>query len=128
MAHYAFLNQDNIVVKVLTGVDENVTQIDSDGTLVGGSSEAWEAFYESQPWNEGLTCKRTSINRNYRKNFAGIGNYYDETRDAFIPEKPFNSWVLNETTCRWEAPVPFPPLDGSIYTWSEEGLDWILAE
>lgn len=106
MAHYAFLNDDNIVVSVITGVDENITQTDSDGNIVGGTSEAWENFYSSLPWFNGLTCKRTSFNGNYRKNYAAIGDTYDENRDAFIAPKPncHSEVYLNETTCRWECP------------------------
>jgi hypothetical protein len=75
-----------LCVKVLTGVDEDITQIDADGTEVGGSTEAWEQFYENQPWHSGLTCKRTSYNatNGYRKQFAGIGYTYD----ADLNERP----------------------------------------
>ena len=123
MAHYAFLNENNEVVQVITGVDETITQTDVDGTLVGGSSEAWEIFYASRPWFSGLTCKRTSYNGNIRKNYAGIGFTYDEGRDAFIPPKPFASWVLDEDTCQWNAPVE-RPTDGKSYIWNEETLSW----
>ena len=84
MAHYALIDSNNIVVQVITGVDENVIQIDLDNTEVGGSSEAWEQFYASRPWFEGLTCKRTSYNRNIRANYAGIGDIYDPDVDVFI--------------------------------------------
>ena len=89
MAHYAFMDSENVVVKVLTGVDENETQIDTDGTVVGGSTEAWEQFYESQEWNAGLTCKRTSYNArgeegDYRGVYAGIGYTYDAELDVFV--------------------------------------------
>jgi len=67
--------------------------------------------------------KQTSYNKNFRKNFAGIGMTYDEDRDAFIPKKPFASWILNETTCRWEAPIAKPNDDG-IYTWNETIQNW----
>jgi len=62
-----------------------------------------------------------------RKNHAGIGYTYDEDRDAFIPKKPFNSWVLNETTCLWEAPVAYPT-DGQQYSWNEQNQSWTLTE
>ena len=84
MAHYAFIDSNNIVVKVLTGVDETVTQ-DDNGTLVGGSTEAWEAFYQAQAWHTGLTCKRTSYHGNIRGKFAGIGDTYDADLDEFVP-------------------------------------------
>jgi hypothetical protein len=102
MAHYALLNETNEVIEVITGVDENITQIDIDGTEVGGSSEAWEEFYATRPWLNAISCKRTSYNGNIRKNYAGIGYLYDPIRDAFIPPKPEGDWVLNEDTCLWE--------------------------
>jgi len=84
MAHYAFLDGNNVVVKVIVGIDETVTQIDTDGKVVGGSSEAWEKFYESQAIHLGLTCKRTSYNGNIRGKYAGIGYTYDADLDEFI--------------------------------------------
>ena len=84
MAHYAFLDSNNVVVKVITGVNETVTQTDLDGTVVGGSTEAWEQFYENQPWHSGLTCKRTSYNGNIRGIYAGIGYTYDAVNDVFV--------------------------------------------
>ena len=86
MAHYAFIDSNNVVVKVITGVDETETQLDN-GIEVGGSTEAWEAFYQAQPWHEGLICKRTSYNaavNGYRKRYAGIGYTYDADLDEFI--------------------------------------------
>lgn len=127
MAHYALLNENNIVVQVITGVDENITQIDLDGTEVGGSSEAWEIYYKTRPWINAHSCKRTSYNANIRKNYAGIGYIYDESRDAFIPPKPFNSWSLNEDTCIWEPPISYPE-DGNMYIWNESNLAWDLEE
>lgn len=126
MAHYALINNENIVVQVITGVDENLTQIDTDGTEVGGSAEAWEAFYASRPWFTGLKCKRTSYNSKIRKHFAGVDYYYDEARDAFIPPKPFDSWVLNEETCLWEAPVAYPNDPDNFYHWDDEIVNWVL--
>jgi len=121
MAHYAFLDENNVVTEVITGVDEHITQIDVDGSQVGGSSEAWETFYGNL---RNQTCKRTSYNHNYRKNFAGIGFTYDEIRDVFIPPKPFNSWILNEETCLWESPIPRP--SEGFSQWNEETLSWVL--
>jgi hypothetical protein len=121
MAHYAFLDENNIVTEVITGVDENIIQTDTDGTQVGGSSEAWETFYGNF---RGQVCKRTSYNNNYRKNYAGIGSTYDAARDAFIAPKPFNSWILDEATCQWQAPTPKPIPNGKPYYWSEDDLSW----
>ena len=129
MAHYAFINSENTVVQVITGVDENITQIDLDGTEVGGSSEAWEQFYESQPQFAGLTCKRTSYNRNIRANYAGIGYKYDKDFDVFIAPQPFPSWKLNYTIYQWEAPVAMPEsIEGFIWRWSEYNKEWIKLE
>ena len=123
MAHYALLDENNIVIQVITGVDENIIQTDLDGTQVGGSSEAWETFYANCPWLNAVGCKRTSYNKNIRKNYAGIGYTYDPTRDAFIPPKPFPSWILNESTCLWGSPTPYPT-DGKFYNWNEESQTW----
>jgi hypothetical protein len=120
MAHYAFLDEDNIVTEVITGVDEDVVQTDTDGTQVGGTSEAWETFYGNF---RGQVCKRTSYNNNYRKNYAGIGYVYDAAREAFIAPKPYASWILDEDTCQWQAPTPYPT-DGKNYYWSEDDLSW----
>lgn len=126
MAHYAFIDSDNTVVQVIVGVDENVTQIDIDGKEVGGSSEAWERFYESQPQFAGLICKRTSYNGNIRGNFAGIGCTYDSNFDVFIPLQRYPSWKLNYTTYQWEAPVAKPDdIDNYKWLWSEPNKEWI---
>ena len=101
MAHYALLNENNIVTNVITGVDENIIQTDLDGTQVGGTSEAWEQFYASRPWFEGLTCKRTSYNNNIRKNYAGIGYSYWPDLDAFVAPKCHDEAVLDEETAQW---------------------------
>lgn len=113
MAHYAFLNSDNIVTEVIPGRNED--------EVIDGISD-WEAHYAS--CRPGQTCKRTSYNNNYRKNYAGIGYKYDPTRDAFIAPKPYASWVLNEETCRWESPVAMPT-DGKLYRWDEESTNWV---
>jgi hypothetical protein len=126
MAHYALINSDNIVVNVITGVDEDLTQTDLDSTQVGGSSEAWEQFYASLPWFEGLTCKRTSYNGNIRANFAGIGFIYDPEFNVFIAPQPFPSWKLDYTNYQWVAPVAKPEeIEGHIWRWSEINKEWI---
>ena len=129
MAHYALINKDNIVVQVITGVDENITQTDSDGTVVGGTSEAWEQFYASQPQFAGLTCKRTSYNRNIRANYASVGGKYDPDFNVFIAPQIYPSWKLNYTTFQWEAPVARPDeVEGFIWRWSEINKEWIQIE
>ena len=120
MAHYAFLNMQNIVTEVIVGKDE------TDGPT------NWEMHYGN--FREQV-CKRTSYNTRggvhtnggtpFRKNYAGVGYTYDESRDAFIPQKPFDSWTLNEDSCLWEAPVAMPD-DGQMYTWNEETTTWDL--
>jgi len=120
MAHYAFLNPENIVVKVITGVDETETQNDN-GVTVGGSAEAWETFYATQPWHEGLTCKRTSYNNNIRKQYAGIGYSYDAEADVFVAPQPYPSWTL-DLNHDWQAPVA-RPAEGT-WDWNEATQTW----
>jgi hypothetical protein len=124
MAHYALLDENNTVINVITGVDENITQTDLDGTQVGGSSEAWEQFYATRPWLNAAGCKRTSYNNNIRKQYAGIGYTYDPTNDVFIAPQPYASWSLNENF-DWQAPTPMPN-DGNRYSWNEETQSWNL--
>jgi hypothetical protein len=114
MAHYAFLDNDNIVTEVIVGIDE--TEL-----IEGKDPETWYGEFRGQ------TCKRTSYNGNYRKNYAGLGYKYDEVLDAFVPPKPYESWILNEDTALWEAPTAYPD-DGESYTWNEEDLSWDLVE
>ena len=109
MAHYAFLDQNNVVTEVIVGKDETDTTHD------------WEQYYGAI---RGQVCKRTSYNGNYRKNFAGFGCTYDAQRDAFIAQQPYPSWTLNEDTCQWIAPTP-RPTDGKLYKWDEATTSWI---
>jgi hypothetical protein len=119
MAHYAFLDENNIVTEVIVGKDE------------GEEGRDWEQWYGEF---RGQTCKRTSYNTQagvhlnggtpFRKNYAGIGYTYDTQRDAFIPPKPYPSWALNEDTCLWDAPVPMPQ-DGKMYQWDEATTNWV---
>jgi len=109
MAHYAFLDQNNVVTEVIVGKDETDTTHD------------WEQYYGAI---RGQVCKRTSYNGNIRKNYAGIGCTYDSQRDAFIPAKPYPSWTMSEETCRWSAPTP-RPTDGKYYSWNETTLAWV---
>ena len=124
MAHYAFIGYENKVVKVIVGVDETVTQTDLDGTIVGGSSEAWEQFYQNQPQHQGLFCKRTSYNGNIRGTYAGIGYTYDEVNDVFIAPQPYGSWTLDENF-DWQPPTPMPVEEGKVFAWFEPNQQWI---
>ena len=113
MAHYAFLDENNIVTEVIVGIDE--TEL-----IEELSPEIWYGNFRNQ------TCIRTSYNGNIRKNYAGIGYSYDEEKDAFIPPKPFNSWLLDEEICQWQSPVPYPSEvpEGSFYVWNEDIVNW----
>lgn len=131
MAHYAYLDQHNVVTQVIVGKDEG-----EDGI----NWEEWYGNFQGQP------CKRTSYNtkggvyydpvtnlpspdqsKAFRKNYAGIGYTYDVTIDAFIPSKPFPSWLLDTQTCLWQAPIPYPS-DGKDYIWDETTQSWVLVD
>ena len=114
MAHYAFLDANNVVTEVITGIDENEL-------IEGLDPETWYGNFRGQ------TCKRTSYNATIRKNYAGIGFSYDANLDAFISPKPFQSWLLDEETCRWQAPTAYPT-DGFTYSWNEAELTWELVD
>ncbi len=128
MAHYAFLDENNIVTEVIVGKNENEDNID------------WEVQYGNF---RGQTCKQTSYNTQggvhglggtpLRKNYAGVGYTYDSQRDAFIPPKPFASWQLNDASCLWESPTPYPTDVGTAespkrYVWNEQTLAWTLVQ
>lgn len=127
MAHYAFLDHNNIVTEVIVGKNENSEFRD------------WEGYYGHMRQQ---TCKRTSYNTRggiyfdpvnnlpaadqsqaFRKNYAGVGYSYDPGRDAFIPPKPYASWTLDEFSCTWQAPVAYPN-DGQQYQWNESAETW----
>jgi len=116
MAHFAQLNEENLVTQVIVvanqdtadqdGVENETIGIEFCTNLLGGK------------WVQ------TSYNGNIRKNYAGIGYKYDATLDAFIPPQPFSSWTLNEETAQWEAPTAYPT-DDKRYTWDEETTSWV---
>ena len=123
MAHYAFLNADSVVTEVITGINE--TEL-----IEGLQPETWYGNFRGQ------VCKRTSYNTYggvhnnggtaYRKNYAGIGYTYDTARDAFISPQPFASWVLDEASCRWTAPVAMPS-EGGPWAWDEDTESWVAV-
>lgn len=125
MAHYAFIDENNIVVDVITGRDE-------DDLAEGVTS--WENYYGER---RGLRCLQTSYNTHngvhafggtpFRGHYAGLGFTYDEALDAFLAPKTHESWVLDEATYKWEAPVAYPT-DGFTYTWNEAAVDWELQD
>lgn len=144
MAHYALLDENNIVINVITGIDEdNTTDLPED-------FNSWEEFYGNF---HNATCKRTSYNtynnkhyiltnenktlsetqeKAYRGNYAGIGFTYDETNDVFIPPQPFDSWILNQELLKWQAPIEEPILTDEDITnnkrtkWDEDNQTWII--
>jgi hypothetical protein len=108
MAHYAFLDKNNIVTEVITGIDETELIEDLD-------TETWYGNFRGQ------TCKRTSYNNNIRKQYARIGYTYDEINDVFIAPQPYPSWSLDENF-DWQPPTP-KPIEG-VWYWNEEELTW----
>jgi hypothetical protein len=120
MASFAKIGLNNKVIEVLS-INNEVLR-DSNG--VEQENIGIDFLTKLTGW---AIWKQTSYNGNIRKNYAGIGMTYDEDKDAFIPKKPFNSWILNEDTCRWEAPVVYPN-DGQNYKWNETIKNWELVE
>ena len=113
MAHYAFLDENNVVTEVIVGIDE--TEL-----IEGLDPETWYGNFRGQ------VCKRTSYNGNIRGNFAGVGYKFDYNFDVFIPPSPFLSWKLNYTTFQWEAPTACPEeVEGHLWLWSEYNKEWI---
>jgi hypothetical protein len=109
MAHFAEIDSDNIVVRVLVVPDE---------------AEDRGQDYLANDLGLGGTWVQTSYNARIRKNYAGEGFTFDEELDAFIPPKPFDSWILDEEKCQWKAPVDYPT-DGVMYQWNEDDQDWV---
>jgi hypothetical protein len=123
MAHFAKLDSDNTVIHV--SVVDNWNTVDGSGN----ETESIGVAYLKSIHGADTNWKQTSYNGNIRKNYAGIGMTYDAGRDAFISPKPFPSWVLNETTCRYESPVPLPSDAGTgtppkMYSWDEATTSW----
>jgi hypothetical protein len=125
MAHFSKLGKGNIVEKVIVISDNDAPNEQAGVDFINnlyGTKDIW---------------KQTSFNTYagehklggtpFRKNFAGVGFRYDQSKDAFIPPKPFDSWILDQTTCQWEAPVAYPT-DGQNYKWNETNQTWDLVE
>ena len=122
MAHFAQI-ENNLVTQVIV--------VDNNDILDEQGNESEELGIQFCQDLLGGTWVQTSYNGNIRKNYAGIGYTYDETKDAFIKPQPYNSWVLDEDTCLWEAPIPYPTVEeGStdVYNWNEELVNWMLQE
>lgn len=120
MAHFAKLDSDNIVIKVHKVANHVILKADNTESELKGK-QYLNSLHGTATW------KQTSYNNNFRKNFARIGYTYDSTRDAFIPPKPYPSWVLDESTCRWEAPVAHPN-NNQMCDWDEDNQQWINCE
>jgi hypothetical protein len=125
MAHFVKLNAENYVIFVTVARDED------DNREIEISQETGEIYKRTSYNTHGGIHYQADNNtpsqdqsKAFRKNYAGIGYYYDSIRDAFIPPKPYPSWTLNEQSCLWQSPIPYPN-DGKIYTWNEEILNWI---
>lgn len=123
MAHYAILNEENIVTQVIVGKNEDEIVLDDNGNPID-----WEQYYggkRTSYWTYGGVHQNGGTP--FRKNYAGIGFKYDEVKDAFIPQQPFPSWILNEDTCLWEPPIPKPTEPG-IWLWIDEMKKWFNKE
>lgn len=112
MAHFALLDENNVVIRVEV-VSNDVCQNEFEG----------QDFLKSLYGRDSVFVQ-TSYNSTIRKNYAGVGFVYDSERDAFIPPRPYQSWSLDESSCRWVSPVPYPQ-DGETYTWDDDLFSWV---
>jgi hypothetical protein len=125
MAHFAKLDENNLVLQVIVVADSDAP------------TEAEGQIFLQNLYKTTDTYKQTSYNTYggvhatggtpFRKNYAGVGYTYDASKDAFIPPQPYNSWTLNEDTCQWESPVSYPT-DGNLYKWNEDTTQWVLND
>lgn len=126
MSHFAKLNENNIVIDVLVGRQEDDGQEEAlclrTGDVYKQTSYNTRGGVHYNPDTGEPSADQTKA---FRKNYAAIGDTYDAERDAFISPKPFTSWILNEQTCIWEAPTPYPTGTGKVYDWSEETTSWV---
>ena len=118
MAHFAQLNLESLVTQVIVVNNETIDNLPFPESEPVGVTFCQSLYGPDTIW------KQTSYTAAYRKNYAGIGYTYDPVLDAFIPPKPYPSWLLNTTTCQWEPPVPYPT-DGKNYVWDEATLSWV---
>ena len=118
MANFAQLNEKYIVTQVIVVNNETIDNLPFPESEPMGVAFCQSLLGPTTNW------KQTSYNASFRKNYAGIGYTYDPALDAFIPPKPYPSWLLNTVTCQWEAPVPYPN-DGKTYVWDEATLSWV---
>lgn len=132
MAHWAEVDENNVVLRVTVGNDTDPGEgydwlIENLGGVWVKTSYNTVGGVHYTTDDEGNRVPSEDQSKALRKNYAGIGFTYDEERDAFIPPKPYASWVLNEDTCLWDAPVPYPT-DGAVYVWDENSLGWVEVE
>ena len=118
MAHFAQLDENNVVLKVIVVHNNELLDENGQENEFRGAAFCQSLFGADTVWVQ------TSYNGNFRKNYAGKGFTYDQQKDAFIPPQPFPSWVLNEGTCQWTAPVT-QPNDGKMYNWDEQTQTWV---
>jgi hypothetical protein len=117
MAYFAQLDENNTVLQVIA--------VSNDDILVNGIESENKGIELCQSlFGENTIWKQTSYNANIRRRYASIGFTYDQTRDAFIPPKPFPSWILNGGTCAWDSPIPYPT-DDKYYDWDELTISWV---
>jgi hypothetical protein len=122
MAHFAKLDDNNMVTEVHVVNNDDILNLEFPASEPVGIE-----FLKN--WSGGFTrWRQTSYNHNFRKRYACIGDVYDPERDAFIPPKPYPSWALNEQTCLWEPPVPYPGDSAHPYMWDEETLGWVTYD
>jgi hypothetical protein len=122
MAHFAELDKDNTVLRVIVVAND----ICGEPPLSFPGTESRGQEFITKTLNLPGQWRQTSYSGSFRKNYAAIGDTFDAERDAFIAPKPFASWTLNESTCRWEAPVAYPT-DGQSYFWNEDDQEWVAA-
>lgn len=115
MAHFAQLDENNVVLRVIVVNNNEIMEYGQENEAKGVAF--CQSLFPNTNW------KQTSYNKSFRKNFAGIYFTYDEVRNAFLPPKPFSSWLLNEDSAQWEPPIAYPN-DGKIYTWDETTTSW----
>jgi hypothetical protein len=124
MAHFAKIGNDNIVTQVIVASKEVI-----ESGIFGNPQYWYQTSYNTRGnvyYNVDDNVPAEDQSKAFRKNFAGVGFYYSKELDAFIPPKPYDSWILNEDTCLWEAPTPYPANTMDGYKWDEPTLSWVL--
>jgi hypothetical protein len=128
MSYWAEINENNIVVRVLVGDNNDFNNDEGYQWLINNLGGRWlKTSYNTKKgihYNPETNEPSEDQSKALRKNFAGVGYRYDEKRDAFIAPQPYPSWTLNENSCIWESPIPYP-IDGKIYSWDELNQEWV---